>query len=82
MMGKLITYLRDHSKALKYIFFAYLVFTIVFDYFTERHVPHFFGDTIIGFWAVFGAFGCLGMAIVCKGLYNNWLHQDEDYYDK
>lgn len=82
MMAKLITYLRDHSRALKYLFFSYLVFTIAFDYFAERHEPHFFGDNIIGFWAFFGTFVCLGMVVLCKGLYNNWLKQDEDYYDK
>ncbi|MFA6009910.1 MAG: hypothetical protein WC799_07995 [Desulfobacteraceae bacterium] len=82
MMAKLITYLRDHSQVLKYVFFAFLLFTIVFDYFAERHEPHFFGDTIIGFWSIFGTVVCLAMVVVFKGLYNNWLKQDEDYYDK
>jgi hypothetical protein len=82
MMGKLITYLRDHAQVLKYVFFAYLIFTIVYDYFAERHEAHFFGDDIIGFWSIFGTAGCLLMIVVCKGLYNNWLKQDEDYYDK
>ncbi len=82
MMGNLMTYLRSKSEGFKFLFFAYLIFTIVFDIFAERHEPHFFGDNIFGFWAFFGAFGCLGMSVVCKGLYNNWLKQDEDYYDK
>ncbi len=82
MMAKLITYLRDRAHILKYVFFAYLLFAIVFDYFAERHEPHFFGDTIIGFWSIFGTAVCLAMVVVFKGLYHNWLKQDEDYYDK
>ena len=43
---------------------------------------HFFGDSIMGFWSVFGIFGCLGMIVVCKGLSHVWLEKEEDYYDK
>lgn len=81
-MGNFIAYLRQKSQVLKFIFFAFLIFTIVFDIFASRHVPHFWGDNIFGFWAFFGGFGCLGMSILCKGLYNNWLKQDDNYYDK
>lgn len=82
-MAKLIIFLRDHSRVLKWLFFAFLIFAVGFDiFFTERHAPHFWGDPIRGFWSVFGAFGCLGMIVVCKGIYHAWLMQDEDYYDK
>jgi hypothetical protein len=81
-MGQIITYLRNRAQGLKLIFFGFLIFTIVFDVFASRHEPHFWGDNIIGFWAFFGGFGCLGMSVVCKGLYKNWLKKDNNYYDK
>ena len=81
-MGQIITYLRNNSSGLKFIFFGFLIFTIAFDVFATRHEPHFWGDSIIGFWAMFGGFGCLVMSVVCKGLYKNWLKKDDNYYDK
>lgn len=82
-MGKVITFLRDNSGALKWLFFAFLIGTVVFDvFFVERHEPHFWGDSIRGFWSVFGALGCMGMVVVCKGIYHVWLKQSEDYYDE
>ena len=81
-MGQIITYLRNNSSGLKFIFFGFLIFTIVFDVFATRHEPHFFGDSIIGFWSLFGVLGCLGMIVVCKGLSHVWLEKEEDYYDK
>ena len=82
-MGRVITFLRDNSRALKWLFFAFLLFTVVFDvFFVERHAPHFWGDSIRGFWSLFGVLGCMGMVAVFKGLYHVWLKQSEDYYDK
>jgi len=81
-MVKLIGFLRDRSGLLTWLFFLWLGFTVFFDVMATRHEPHFFGDAIIGFWAVFGLLGCLAMAVVCKGIYHLWLMQDEDYYDK
>ena len=81
-MGQIITYLRNNSSSLKFIFFGFLIFTIVFDIFARRYEPHFRGDTIIGFWAFFGGFGCLAMSVICKGIYKNLLKKDDDYYDK
>ena len=81
-MVKLIGFLRDRSGLLKWLFFLWLGFTIIFDFMAHRHEPHFFGDSIIGFWSGFGLFGCLAMGFVCKGIYYLWLKQDGDYYDK
>jgi len=67
---------------LKRIFFVFLALAVVFDFYAARHEPHFFGDSIIGFWSLFGVLGCLGMIILCKGLSHVWLMKKEDYYDK
>jgi hypothetical protein len=80
-MGQLIASLRARSDILRLIFFAFLGFAIVFDFFAERHQAHFWGDHIIGFWTMFALLGCLGMIVVFKGLANVWLMKGEDYYD-
>jgi len=81
-MVRILKYLNEHSGMLKRIFFVFLALTVVFDLYAERHEPHFFGDSIIGFWSLFGILGCLGMIILCKGLSHVWLMKKEDYYDK
>jgi drug/metabolite transporter (DMT)-like permease len=81
-MVRILKYLNEHSRMLKRIFFAFLILSVVFDFYAARHEMHFFGDAIIGFWALFGILGCLGMIIVCKGLSHVWLMKKEDYYDK
>lgn len=81
-MAKIVSFLRDNSDTLKWIFFAYLAFAVVFDFFADRHHAHFWADYIIGFWAIFGLIGCLGMIVICKGISHVWLMKDEDYYDK
>ena len=82
MLLRILNYLNEHSLMLKRLFFAFLAFTVVFDFYASRHEPHFFGDSIIGFWSVFGLLGCLGMIVVWKGLSHVWLAKKEDYYDK
>ena len=81
-MARLIGFLRDRSHVVKWVFFASLLFFVVFDFYADRHEPHFFGDTIIGFWSIFGLIACLGMIVICKGISHVWLTKDEDYYDK
>jgi len=81
-MVRILKYLNEHSRMLKRIFFVFLILTVVFDLYAARHEPHFFGDSIIGFWSLFGILGCLGMIIFCKGLSHVWLMKKEDYYDK
>jgi hypothetical protein len=82
MVLRILKYLNEHSRMLKRLFFLLLALTVVFDFYAPRHEAHFFGDSIIGFWSLFGILGCLGMIIVCKGLSHVWLMKKEDYYDK
>jgi uncharacterized membrane protein len=81
-MVRILNYLNEHSRILKHLFFVFLAATIVFDFFAARHGEHFFGDSIFGFWSLFGGLGCLGMIVLCKGLSHVWLEKEEDYYDK
>ncbi len=82
MVLRILNYLNENSRMLKRIFFVFLALTVVFDFYSARHEPHFFGDSIIGFWSLFGVLGCLGMIVICKGLSHVWLEKKEDYYDK
>ena len=82
MVLRILNYLNEHSRMLKRIFFIFLALFVVFDFYAVRHEPHFFGDTIIGFWSLFGVLGCLGMIVICKGIAHVWLEKEEDYYDK
>ncbi len=82
MVLRILNYLNEHSRMLKRLFFVFLALTVVFDFHAARHEPHFFGDSIIGFWSLFGLIGCLGLIIVFKGLSHVWLEKEEDYYDK
>lgn len=82
MVLRILNYLNERSHMLKRIFFVFLALAVVFDFYAARHEPHFFGDSIIGFWSLFGVLGCLGMIILCKGLSHVWLMKKEDYYDK
>ncbi|MBF0100166.1 MAG: hypothetical protein HQK77_04580 [Desulfobacterales bacterium] len=81
-MAKFLEYLHDHANIVKYVFFIFLIGTVVFDFFAERHEAHFWGDHIFGFWTIFGIFGCLGMIVICKGIAHAWLMKDENFYDK
>jgi hypothetical protein len=82
MMKTILDALNKHSAVLKGLFFAFLAGAVAFDFFAKRHGAHFFGDSIMGFWSVFGILACLGMIVVCKGLSHVWLEKEEDYYDK
>ncbi|PIE70554.1 MAG: hypothetical protein CSA22_07620 [Deltaproteobacteria bacterium] len=81
-MVRLIGYLRDRSRVLLWIFIGFLLFSVCFDFWAERHEAHFFGDRIIGFWSLFGLGGCLLMIVVCKGIAHAWLTRKEGYYDE
>lgn len=82
MILRILNYLNEHSGMLKRIFFVSLGLFVVFDLYASRHEPHFFGDSIIGFWSLFGVLGCLSMIVICKGIAHVWLEKKEDYYDK
>ncbi len=82
MIVKFLTYLRERPVFLKWFLVSILAFSVVYDLFVDRHHAAFWGDHLVGFWAVFGFVGCLAMIVFCKGLSHVWLERDKDYYDK
>ena len=82
MIVKFLTYLRERPVFLKWFLVSILAFSVVYDLFVDRHHAEFWGDHLVGFWAVFGFVGCLVLIVFCKGLSHVWLEKDKDYYDK
>lgn len=72
--------LRDNLKVLKWILYLLMAAAIGFDILIPRHVAHFFGDKIPGFWSAFGLICCILMIRIMKGIAHTWLMKKEDYY--
>ena len=77
-----IEFLRSRIGTVKAVFFGALAFFVLFDVFASRHEPHFVGDQIRGFWAVFGFLGCVVMARFMKGIGHLWLMKPLDFYSR
>jgi hypothetical protein len=76
-----ITRLREKPQALRAVFFGALALFVLFDVYAPRHEAHFGGDNVRGFWALFGFFGCWGMARFMKGIGHAWLMKPPNYWD-
>ncbi len=82
MMAKLFQYLYERRTAVKWAFFAALAVIVAADFFVPRHEAHFFGDSIYGFWSIFGLLVTWGLIFSWKWLAHILLEREEDYYDK
>ncbi len=69
-------------KPLKRISFVVLVLVIVIDFFIPRHEIHFFGDSIPGFWSLFGFIACILIILISKWIGRLGIMQDENYYNE
>jgi len=84
---KLEKYLEDPEfiKKLKKLSYAILCLIILFDigvHLLAGHTAgHFFGDSIWGFWSIFGFIVCILLIKGCKGIGHIFLMKKEDYYD-
>lgn len=47
-----------------------------------KHKHHFVWEEIVGFYALFGFFGCIAISVFSKFLSSKILMRDEDYYEK
>ena len=77
---KIIEFFR--SKTMKRIAYAALIFIIIIDFFITRHEIHFFGDSIPGFWSLFGFIACILIIIISKWIGSFGIVQDEKYYNE
>ena len=74
-------FLRNHLKVLIWILYLLMGAAVLFDIFLPRHVAHFFGDKIPGFWSGFGLIACILLIRIMKGLSHSLLMKKEDYYE-
>ena len=81
-MLQLLTFLRKHPNTLRWCLWGAVAAAVVFDCFAPRHHPHFWGDYIRGFWAMFAFIGCIAMVALFKGIYHVFLNKETDYYDR
>ncbi len=81
MIVKFIDWARKNMFFVKAISYATLVLLVVADLFVPREHPHFIGDFIPGFWAVFGFVACALIIVVSKWLGKKFLFRPEDYYE-
>lgn len=77
-----ITDLRSKPRLLLGMFLFILGAIVFFDFLAARHVAHFAGDRIRGFWALFGLFGCLGMTKFMKWFGHEVLMKPLDFYSR
>ncbi len=82
MIVRLIESARKHYFFVKASFYAVLVLLVVTDLFVPREHPHFIGDFIPGFWAVFGFTACTLIIVVSKWLGKRFLFRPENYYEE
>ena len=71
-----------HTKTMKKIAYAVLIFIIIMDFFIPRHEIHFFGDEIPGFWSIFGFIACILIILISKWIGRLGIMQDENYYNE
>ncbi|HID98225.1 MAG TPA: hypothetical protein EYP57_08580 [Thermodesulfobacteriaceae bacterium] len=68
-------------KMVKMFCWSILLSLMAVDLFIPRHHPHFLGDEIPGFWAIFGFTACALIIILSKWLGHKFLFRPDDYYD-
>ena len=73
---------RLRTRMVKRIAYCILVLLILVDFIIPRHEIHFFGDTIRGFWSLFGFISCVIIIVVSKWIGHHWLMKDDGYYDQ
>lgn len=80
-IGKSLENLMNNSRTLKRVSYGVLAFTVVLDFFIERHHHIFFWEDIPGFSAVYGFISCVLIVVISKALGHYWLERSEGYYN-
>lgn len=62
--------------------YAVLAAMVVLNFFIYPYNPHFMGEKIPGFWAVFGLGVAIALARLAKGAAHTFLGKDLDFYNK
>jgi hypothetical protein len=81
-LGDLLGQARQNAPFFKKIMYAVLGFMVLLNLFIFPLHPHFAGEWIPGFWAVFSVIGAVLLVRICKGAAHTFLGKPEDYYDR
>lgn len=81
-LGELLGRARQNSPFFKKLMYAVLGLMIALNLFIYPHHPHFAGEWIPGFWAVFSVIAAILLVRLCKGAAHTFLGKPEDYYDR
>lgn len=82
MIVPCISWARAHMQLVKTASYVFLGLLVVVDVVIPRHHPHFLGDLVPGFWALFGLIACVLIVVVSKWLGKRFLFREENYYDQ
>jgi hypothetical protein len=81
---KLIQFLRDRLKTVKWIAYGVLVLVVVLDAtpaVVDKEHAHTTVERLPTFWAVFGFLGCVVIILVSKWFGHLGIMTREDYYE-
>ncbi len=79
-LGAWLDRARQHAQAWKMALYAVLAALVVLNVFETPHHPHFTGEGVPGFWAVFALAAAVAMGVVLKKIVYPILARDEDTY--
>ena len=81
-LGELLGNARQCPVFWKYVMYAIMVVLVGLNVVIRPHHPHFPGEWLPGFWAVFSLVATIAMVRACKGAAHTFLRKKEGYYDR
>ncbi|NCC77800.1 MAG: hypothetical protein EOM08_15380 [Clostridia bacterium] len=81
-LGELLSNARQCPVFWKYVMYAIMVVLVGLNVVIRPHHPHFPGEWLPGFWAVFALIATIAMVRICKGAAHTFLGKKEGYYDR
>lgn len=78
MLGDWLGKARDNAQAWKKALFVVLAALVALNLFITPHTPHFTGESVPGFWAVFALLVAVAMVVVLKKIVYPLLARPED----
>ena len=81
-LGKILSRQREHADAWFYALLVFLAALLGLNLVFHPHHPHFPGESVPGFWPLFGLGSTLVMVLVLKKLVARVLGRKENLYDE
>jgi hypothetical protein len=81
-LGELLGNARRYPGFWKMVMYAIMILLVGLNVVIHPHHPHFMGEGLPGFWAVFSLIATVLMVRLCKGAAHSFLGKKEGYYDR